>query len=382
MRKIIATLALIIVTLATPAYGQTRPEFPELSGRVVDTADELTAADEAQLELDLEAFEKKSGHQFVVVTIPDLQGYPQEDYAYQLGRHWGIGRKGVNDGILLLRSPGDGKPGSGRTYIAIGYGLEAVLTDGQMSAVYNQIMRPILVGDTGTEIDELPKPQRAGPAILAGAAEIMRIGAITPEQRAQDERRLAAEHARARAAFMDGLATFFGWVLGLAVIGSAGFWIWWKATAQKRAERKRIEAERAAERARKYAEAQRQREIDNARRAEEARQRRLEAARAREAMLAGMSPGDRQAFLINERRQAEEAQRRRAAEEARRQEEQKRLRQIQEADEARRRKRRRQEDASSGGFGGFGGGSFGGGSGGGFSGGGGSFGGGGAGGSD
>src|SRR3546814_7667456 len=98
--------------------------LPIFTGRIVDTADQIPADQEAALDAELTAFEKATGHQFVVVTIPDLGDIPNEDYAFRLGRHWGIGRKGADDGIILLQSPGDGSPGSGKIRIEIGKGME------------------------------------------------------------------------------------------------------------------------------------------------------------------------------------------------------------------------------------------------------------------
>jgi hypothetical protein len=45
---------------------------------------------------------ERESEQVVVVTLDSLQGYPIEDYGYQLGRHWGIGQKGTNTGALLI----------------------------------------------------------------------------------------------------------------------------------------------------------------------------------------------------------------------------------------------------------------------------------------
>ena len=68
--------------------------------------------------------ETKTGRQLVVVTLPDLQGYDIEDYGYQLGRAWGIGQKGQNNGVLFIVVPSEHK-----VRIEVGYGLEPVLTD-------------------------------------------------------------------------------------------------------------------------------------------------------------------------------------------------------------------------------------------------------------
>ena len=106
---------LLLLLVASPAAAQT---FPQLTGRVVDGANLLSPADEAELTGKLAALEQASSRQLVVATVPDLQGYPIEDYGYQLGRHWGIGQKGANNGTILLVAPTER-----RVRIEVGYGL-------------------------------------------------------------------------------------------------------------------------------------------------------------------------------------------------------------------------------------------------------------------
>src|SRR3546814_17800568 len=75
---------LIVACLfASPALASDI-KFPALTGRIVDTADQIPADQEAALDAELTAFEKAAGHQFVVVTIPDLGDIPNEDY--EIGR--------------------------------------------------------------------------------------------------------------------------------------------------------------------------------------------------------------------------------------------------------------------------------------------------------
>jgi uncharacterized protein len=81
--RYLAVSWLALVALASPLSAQT---FPKLTGRVVDEAHILTPAQIADLTSKSEALEAKTGRQFVVATIPDLQGYPIEDYGYRLGR--------------------------------------------------------------------------------------------------------------------------------------------------------------------------------------------------------------------------------------------------------------------------------------------------------
>jgi uncharacterized protein len=68
--------------------------------------------------------ESQTTNQVVVVTLESLQGYEIEDFGYQLGRHWGIGQEGKDNGVLLVVAPTERK-----VRIEVGYGLEGTLTD-------------------------------------------------------------------------------------------------------------------------------------------------------------------------------------------------------------------------------------------------------------
>lgn len=112
-------------------------EFPELTGRVVDAAGIIPDAEEARLTQKLAALEQQSRRQLVVATIPDLRGYDISDYGYQLGRTWGIGQKGDDNGALLIVAPNERK-----VRIEVGYGLEPVLTDGMSFLIINNAIVP------------------------------------------------------------------------------------------------------------------------------------------------------------------------------------------------------------------------------------------------
>jgi uncharacterized protein len=110
-----------VLPLVLPAFAL---DFPALTGRVVDDANVLDPATRAALDQKLADLEAKSSDQLVVVTLKSLQGTSIEDYGYQLGRHWQIGRKGTNNGILLIVAPNERK-----VRIEVGYGLEGTVTD-------------------------------------------------------------------------------------------------------------------------------------------------------------------------------------------------------------------------------------------------------------
>jgi len=117
-------LLLLALLLAAPAVYGAAPEFPPLTGRVVDRAGLLSERDEAEIGAALAQFEQETTNQLVVVTLPSLQGLPIEDFGYQLGRHWGIGRAGEDNGALLIVAPEERE-----VRIEVGYGLEGELTD-------------------------------------------------------------------------------------------------------------------------------------------------------------------------------------------------------------------------------------------------------------
>lgn len=164
IRSLVSALFLLV---AVPATAQ---EFPELSGRVVDSAELLTSEQEAELTALSEGIEKASSRQFVIATVPDLQGYPIEDYGYRLGREWKIGQGEANNGVILLVAPNER-----RVRIEVGYGLEPVIPDGYASGVVNGTILPAFRdGDMGG-------------GIVAGANEIA------------EQLRLPLEAAEARA---------------------------------------------------------------------------------------------------------------------------------------------------------------------------------------
>jgi uncharacterized protein len=127
-------LCLYLLLLAAPAAAQ---DFPKLTGRVVDAANIIPDADEAALTQKLEAVETASSRQLVVATVPSLQGYDIADYGYQLGRTWGIGQKGANNGMILLVAPNERK-----VRIDVGYGLEPIMTDALSHQIITQQILP------------------------------------------------------------------------------------------------------------------------------------------------------------------------------------------------------------------------------------------------
>src|SRR5579864_5286680 len=118
---LLAVLAWICLTWTAAAQTLT---FPALTGRVVDQAGLLDAADRVALTEALASLEAKTTDQLAIVTLKSLQGTSIEDYGYQLGRRWKIGQKDRNNGALLIVAASER-----RVRIEVGYGLEGTLTD-------------------------------------------------------------------------------------------------------------------------------------------------------------------------------------------------------------------------------------------------------------
>ena len=111
--------------------------FPELSNRIVDNAHLLSPETKTSLGTKLVSLEQKTGDQIVVATLSSLYGYDIETYANGLFRHWALGQKQINNGVLLVVAPNERK-----VRMEVGYGLEAILTDALSSTVIKAIIIP------------------------------------------------------------------------------------------------------------------------------------------------------------------------------------------------------------------------------------------------
>ncbi len=121
---IASRLWLALILLAIFSIHALAAELPTLTGRVVDGANVIEPDTRAAITRQLEEFEKKSSDQVVVVTVPSLDGEDIETYSNRLYRHWALGQKQENNGILLVVAPNDRK-----VRIEVGYGLEGTMTD-------------------------------------------------------------------------------------------------------------------------------------------------------------------------------------------------------------------------------------------------------------
>jgi uncharacterized protein len=97
--------------------------LPSPQGPIDDFAQILDAATTSSLKQLVDSVREATSAEIAVVTVPSLQGMSVEEYANKLFGAWGIGKKGKDNGLLVLVAPTEQK-----MRIEVGYGLEPVLT--------------------------------------------------------------------------------------------------------------------------------------------------------------------------------------------------------------------------------------------------------------
>lgn len=112
-------------------------ELPAPSGWVNDFAGVISAEEEQQLTHLLRQVEQASDIEMSVVTLATLEGEDVEGYAVRLFEKWGIGKKGKNNGLLILASIGDRS-----ARIEVGYGLEEAINDAFAGRVLRETIFP------------------------------------------------------------------------------------------------------------------------------------------------------------------------------------------------------------------------------------------------
>lgn len=137
----ISVCFLLLLSFAVfPAMAQSDKDFPAKPNppRLVnDYAGVLSAADASSLEAKLDSFDKATSTQISIVIVRSIGVYDISQYAVELGNRWGIGRKGKDNGALILAAIEDRK-----INISTGYGLEGVLPDGLVGRIIRNEITP------------------------------------------------------------------------------------------------------------------------------------------------------------------------------------------------------------------------------------------------
>lgn len=134
-RWLAALVALLCMLSASPVLAEVA--VPALKARVTDLTQTLTSAQAASLEQQLSDFEKRKGSQIAVLIVPTTAPEAIEQYGIRVAETWKLGRKGVDDGALLLVAKNDHA-----LRIEVGYGLEGVIPDAIAKRVIAETIVP------------------------------------------------------------------------------------------------------------------------------------------------------------------------------------------------------------------------------------------------
>jgi uncharacterized protein len=117
--------------------AQQFPAIPDPPRLVNDYTGTLTAAQQQALESKLVAFNDSTSTQIAVVIVPSTEGFPISQYAVELAERWGIGRRGKDNGVLVLVAREDRQ-----VFIAVGYGLEGAIPDALAKRIIEEKIIP------------------------------------------------------------------------------------------------------------------------------------------------------------------------------------------------------------------------------------------------
>ncbi len=129
-------LALILLFLLA-SFAAFAVDVPPLKARVTDLTGTLNAQQREALEQTLAEFESRKGAQIAVLMVPTTQPETVEQYSVRVEEVWKLGRKGVDDSVLLVIAKNDR-----RLHMEVGYGLEGVLPDAIAKRIIDNDITP------------------------------------------------------------------------------------------------------------------------------------------------------------------------------------------------------------------------------------------------
>ena len=128
-------LAGVFSVLMAPAHAEV--PLPPVKARVTDLTRTLSAGQKAELDSRIAAFEARRGSQIAVLMLPTTKPEEIEQNSIRLAEAWKIGRKGVDDGMILIVAKDDR-----RLRIEVGYGLEGAIPDTVVKRVIDERITP------------------------------------------------------------------------------------------------------------------------------------------------------------------------------------------------------------------------------------------------
>jgi len=140
LRLLFALLLAAAAALPAPALAQLK-EVPALTTRVTDQAGMLDASQRQRLEAVLADYEQQTGSQIAVLLVKSTEPEAIEQYSIRVTDAWKLGRKGVDDGVLLLVAR-DNPSSLRRLRIEAGRGVQGVLTDAKSNRILQDTIAP------------------------------------------------------------------------------------------------------------------------------------------------------------------------------------------------------------------------------------------------
>lgn len=141
MKKILVSIFLLLALFAQSQIEKAIPDPPNPPRLVVDQTGTLTPDQMQALESKLVAYDDSTSNQFIVVIIASTGDFDIAEYAFALGRKWGVGNKKNNNGVVILVAKNDRK-----VFIAPGYGLEGAIPDITAKQIVEDIIVPNFKG--------------------------------------------------------------------------------------------------------------------------------------------------------------------------------------------------------------------------------------------
>ncbi|HWU97878.1 MAG TPA: TPM domain-containing protein [Oxalicibacterium sp.] len=133
--------ACTLAFFCTLSGAQNLEPVPPLNARVTDLAGMLNIGQKATLENVLADYEKRTGNQIAILLVNKTEPEAIEQYSIRVADAWKLGRKGVDDGVILLVAKGN-SAASGRLRIETGRGVQGVLTDAQSKRILQDVIAP------------------------------------------------------------------------------------------------------------------------------------------------------------------------------------------------------------------------------------------------
>ena len=181
-----ARALLLAFTLYGSMFANAQVAVPPLTGHVIDQTGTLTAEQKTTLEQTLTAFQARKGSQLAVLMVSSTAPEAIEPYALRVAEQWKLGRKKVDDGVILVVAKADRS-----LRIEVGYGLEGALNDATSKRIIDEIILPRFkqqdfyggitagVGQIIRVVDGEPLPQPSAKG-TAGIGDLGNIGPYAP----------------------------------------------------------------------------------------------------------------------------------------------------------------------------------------------------------